>query len=325
MKKNQQRLLAGLFATSVIACAPSASADDSATQTPFEEAKALMKKERYGEAIPKLLSSIAQEKSVGALFNLGVCYESVHRPASAWVRFKAAEAVAHEKGDAREVAASARARLLEPQLSRIVVSVSAAADLPALEVKRDGAVLPRAEWGMPTPVDPGAHSIEATAPGKKPWSTQVSARESGGDLSSVVVAPLADLESASSTSSPARSTSSARDQSHGLGAQKVGAIGAVSAGAVGVGLGVVMALGAKSKNGDSKAHCSNPSDPNACDAVGVGLRNDAKSSADIATIAFLAGGVALAAGATLWLTSKRSRTTMGIGPSGLGVKAVWTW
>jgi hypothetical protein len=319
------RLLAALISTSVIVCAPSAFADESATQTPFEEAKALMKQERYGEAIPKLLLSIGQEKSVGALFNLGVCYESLHRPASAWVRFKEAEAVAHDKADAREVAAAARARALEPHLSRIVVSVPAAADLPALEVKRDGAVLPRSEWGIRTPVDPGAHSIEARAPGKKPWSAQVTARDSGGDVSSVVVGPLADLESARSASAPANGPSRAPDNSHGPGAQKIGGIAAVSAGAVGLGLGVFMALGAKSKNSDSKAHCLNPNDPNACDAVGVGLRNDAKSSADIATVAFIAGGVALAAGAALWFTSPRSRTTVGIAPNGLGVKGVWTW
>jgi hypothetical protein len=41
------------------------------------------------------------------------------------------------------------------------------------EVKLDGALIGRAAWGTSVAIDPGAHELSATAPGKDPWSGRV--------------------------------------------------------------------------------------------------------------------------------------------------------
>jgi hypothetical protein len=52
------------------------------------------------------------------------------------------------------------------------------AELPAdLEVTIDDRLLPKALWGMPTPVNPGMHHVAARAPGRKPYSYDVSLAE----------------------------------------------------------------------------------------------------------------------------------------------------
>jgi hypothetical protein len=47
------------------------------------------------------------------------------------------------------------------------------ADTQGLELRLDGVLIGGAALGVPTPVDPGLHVIEAKAPGKLPWSTRV--------------------------------------------------------------------------------------------------------------------------------------------------------
>lgn len=42
------------------------------------------------------------------------------------------------------------------------------------QVQRDGMAVPRSLWGLPTPVDPGLHVIEVTAPGKRAQRIEVS-------------------------------------------------------------------------------------------------------------------------------------------------------
>ena len=62
---------------------------------------------------------------------------------------------------------------LEPKLSHVTLIVPAEADEPGLEVALDGAPVGRAARGVPTPVDPGRHVVEAKAVGKRTYSETV--------------------------------------------------------------------------------------------------------------------------------------------------------
>ncbi len=53
-----------------------------------------------------------------------------------------------------------------------------------LEIRRDGVAVLQAELDSALPVDPGSHTLEASAPGKQPWSTTV---QIGADAPNVVV------------------------------------------------------------------------------------------------------------------------------------------
>ena len=48
------------------------------------------------------------------------------------------------------------------------------AKLPGLELKLDGQALVEGAWGTAVPVDPGDHTLVASAPGHKTWQTTVS-------------------------------------------------------------------------------------------------------------------------------------------------------
>src|SRR5262249_25796236 len=100
--------------------------------------------------------------------------EHTGQSASAWVAWKDAAARANAAGKRDvEKRALSRAAALEPSLARLTIAVDKASDVEGLQVKRDGGTVGHAEFGMPIPVDPGAHLIEATAPKKKATSTNV--------------------------------------------------------------------------------------------------------------------------------------------------------
>lgn len=138
----------------------------------FREARTLMAKGLFEKACPKLEESLRLDHGMGTQFNLAHCWEQLGRTASAWGLFLDVASAANASGQAkREAAARQRAAALEPKLSRLQIDVPH----PAVELKvtRAGEVVGDAAWGTAMPVDPGTHPIEASAPGKKTWSSEV--------------------------------------------------------------------------------------------------------------------------------------------------------
>src|SRR4029079_8848991 len=71
------------------------------------------------------------------------------------------------------------------------------------------------QWGVPVPVDPGPHSIEASAPSVQPWQTSADVRGEG-KTTSVEVPKLgaAATAIAGKSSDKQRSASSAKPAEH---------------------------------------------------------------------------------------------------------------
>lgn len=112
--------------------------------------------------------------------NLADCYERQGRTASAWDEFQRAAQQADARGNADRAAyARKRAKELEPKLSKLSLSVPPASQLTGLAVRRDGTALPSEKFGQPIPIDPGSHTVEASAPGYQPWSTHVDVTKAG--------------------------------------------------------------------------------------------------------------------------------------------------
>jgi hypothetical protein len=84
---------------------------------------------------------------------------------------------------------------LEPKLSRVTLVVPHDADMPGLEITLDGTPIGLAARGVPAPVDPGRHVVEAKAPGKQPFSQTL---EIGAvaDKQTVTIPTLVDLPTA---------------------------------------------------------------------------------------------------------------------------------
>jgi hypothetical protein len=205
--------------------------------------------------------------------------------------------------------------------------------VPGLDLKRDGIAVGHAELGVALPVDPGPHVIEATAPGKKPFSAKLDVAPKQADARmtvtlenepEAVVAPPpvapAPLPPAAPVMPP---------ESHGSAQKTVGiAVGVV--GLAGLGVGSLFGVIAKSKN-DQALEPQNCRTSTLCTQAGLDLTSDAKGAATVSTIAFVAGGVVTATGLVLLLTAPRSSSATAVrvvpllaGPTkGLAIDAVW--
>jgi hypothetical protein len=307
----------GVSLSVALASAGSAAAQSSkvAAQALFEDGRQLVAQGRFAEACPKFAESEKLDPSASTLLNLASCYEKAGKTATAWETYKEAASSASAINRQDYVAiAQKRAAALEPTLTKLTVTVGALVD--GLVVKRDGVEVGRALFGVAIPIDPGAHVIEASAPKKKPWSTTLDAKDPSASLT-VTVPPLEDAPDTTPppvpttvvpppapTVAPPPTPPQPPPPSGGSSQATIGiVVGAV--GLVGVGLGTAFALSAKSKYNDSLGACS-PANPNACTQSGVDQRNSARSSGNIASVAFAVGGVALATGIVLWVTAPSS-------------------
>src|SRR5580704_11583509 len=195
------RLLPLLAAPALLAampaCAQESSADNSATvETLFGAGKALVAQGKFAEACPKFLASYNLEHRIGTLLNLADCYEKNQQLASAWARYIEASTLAQRASQAeRATFATSHAKALEPTLSKLTISVPSAAPgatpVPGLVVQRDGVAVDPGAYGVEVAVDGGTHTIEASAPGKKTWSSQVVVA-SASDAKTVGVPALED-------------------------------------------------------------------------------------------------------------------------------------
>ncbi|HEY8040905.1 MAG TPA: hypothetical protein VIF15_13965 [Polyangiaceae bacterium] len=286
----------------------------------FDDGRKLMDQKRYAEACPKLAESERLAPSGGTLINLAECYEHTGQTASAWVSWKDAAARANAAGKADvEKRALGRAAALEPTLAKLTIAVDQGSDVAGLVVKRDGVDVGHAEFGVPIPVDPGAHVVEATAPKKLAYSTKVDVAARQTDARATVsladdpaattaatVAPPPPLPPAPTT---AATTPDEPPPAQGGSTQKTIALVVGGVGVVGVAVGAVFGLNAKSKNDQALQNCRTST---LCTAQGLSLTDDAKSAATISTVAFAAGGAALAAGVVLWLTAPSSHASTGL-------------
>jgi len=264
-----------------------------------------MNQGKDAEACPKLAESQRLDPSLGTLLRLATCYEKIGKTASAWGLYGDAVASAKAAGqEGREKYAAEHVKALEPKLCKVTIEVPKDADLDGLEVRRDGEVISRAQWGTAVPVDPGNVSIEARAPGRQTFKKTISLV--GDGKRETIKIPV--LEAASSEPAPVVDESSGTRRTIGL---VVGAVGVV-----GVAVGSIYGLKAMSRNDESSSHCRTS---NLCDADGLSLRDDAKKFATISTVFFIVGGVALATGAVLVLTEKPSSSKVVVGVSLSGV------
>ena len=144
-------------------------------QALFEEARQLMAQKHFSEACPKLEESQRRDPGGGTLLNLALCHEGEGKIATAYVEYT--EALAGANRDARrdrQDFARTHIAAIEPRVPRLTVIVRPEGRPEGLEVTFDGAAFPQAAWGVPTPVDPGAHTVIATAPGRTRWMATVS-------------------------------------------------------------------------------------------------------------------------------------------------------
>lgn len=319
--------MATFLCAALMAAPQTVAADDNesgvaAAESLFQEGRKLMDAKRYDDACPKFAASQKIAPATGTLLNLADCYEKNGQLASAWARFHDAIALARRLGRPdREQIARQRAEKLEPQLIRLsIVSRST-----SLDVKLDGSPIDPAAMKTPIPIDPGEHTIEASAQGKKPFSTTIDVVE-GSNAPSVEIPELED-EPKTERIEPQRQEiiEPPHDEHRGSPQRTIGVI-AAGVGVVGLGVGGYLGLRTSSMWKEAQTHCIDLE----CDQEGVDLASGAKRTGNMATIGVIAGGALLVGGAILFFTAPRASSTgsanaahtavrVGIGPGSLVV------
>jgi hypothetical protein len=283
----------------------------------FKEGKRLMDERMPAQACVKFAASQSLDPALGTLLNLADCHERIGKTASAWAEFLNAKSEALRLGQTeRASVAGDRAKALEPRLTRLLIAVPSEARIDGLVVMRDNLALDPGVWDSPMPVDPGAHSASATAPGRVSWSHAIDVQGEGKTLT--VTIPKLELETIPTEASAApsavlapvgvpnpaavASTSASERGSfeppRNASLQRPAGLLVAGGGLVAVAIGSYFGLSARSKWSD--ADCANQVCPT---AERQQMAEDAKKSAYVSTGLFVGGGVLMAVGAVLYFTA----------------------
>jgi hypothetical protein len=233
---HRARLAATLFfAFTAAARAESPSSSRSIAQVLFDEGRELLAAGKYAEACRKFAESQRLDPGGGTVLNLALCHEKEGKIATAWADFREALGAARRDQRAeREKLAREHLDALEPRLPKLTLRVTPST--APVEVTLDGTAVNASAWNTPFPIDPGTHRIEATASGKKTWSTNASLRERE---SIVVVVPRLenDVGSVAGASAPSPAPSNGESvTAEGNGRRTLGYVaGGVALVAAGVG------------------------------------------------------------------------------------------
>lgn len=299
------------------ACPAGAQVESALAEALFREGKALMDQKNFADACPKLAESYRLEPKTGALLNLAVCQQSAGLHASAWASFSSVVNLARRDGQAdREAFATEQMQLLEKVLTRLTL-----AGFPeGATVTLDGKPLDRAAIGLPLPIDPGAHRLVATAPGKTEWSKVIEAPATKADLS-VTIPPLAEAPKVMPGPAPVLAPIREPSPERGYSTLTITgfAVGAAAAIAGGVTGGLSLA-----KTGEIQDTCKDTR----CPASQSGAIDDATLLANVSNVAFAVAAVGVGVGiAGFWLGSdepsaeqKASTTEVVVGPGAVGLR-----
>lgn len=296
MRAPSIRHLLVMAATSLVLASPLSARAQSAADADraaklFTEASTLAAAGKYAEACPKFEESQRLDGGLGTQFNLALCFEKLGKPGSAWRNYRSVARLAHQTGKAgREQAAQQKMDQLRARVPHLVLTVHDA----DTTLKVDGEPVDREAWAFYA-VDPGEHTVEATAPTKKTWQTRVTIENAGAEGRVAVPA----LEAAVGKTRVVTVTKEASNPKRTLGFV-IGGIGLV-----GLGTGLVTGIALLNDRAIADERCQPQcTDPSARDAVATG-----KTLIPINVIAWAVGIVGVGAGTFLIVTSGNDKTT----------------
>ena len=243
-----------------------------------------------------------------------------------------------------QASAEQELRAIEPRIGSLTISVEGAEGASDLTVMVDGQPMPAALIGVPRPIDPGDHEVQAVAAGYRGQPAQVKlldgerkavALKLERDPNAAVAAPAGETAPVAAapgalapvTTEPPPATSSSPNQG-----MRIGSYVAFGVGAVGLGLGTYFLIDSRGKRSDADAkneqceaqlRCS-ANDPLAKEVDD--LDDQARSALTLSIVGFAVGGVGIATGTVLFLASSPKegaqagftvRPVIGLGAAGV--------
>lgn len=301
-----------VFCALVLVAAPGpaeaqVSSEKAAAEALFDQGVELLKAGDYGRACEKLESSQRIDPGIGTLLYLGDCYERLGRTASAWATFREAASKAEAAGESeRARVGGKRADALELRLSRVTIRMAPEnKEIPELVVLESGREMNRALWGTAVPVDPGELKVVVQAPGYESFQAMITIKEATSD-NSLDIPPLVSLPQVAENEGAVGASDAARPEDRGGSGDARRLAGYIlgGAGIVGIGVGSTFGVFALSKKTKYENRCEA-----GCTEEGAKLSEEAVNAARVSTIGFIAGGVLLAGGIVLVVTSPKTRKT----------------
>jgi hypothetical protein len=275
--------------------------DPAAAEALFREGRAAADAGDHATACKKFKESNRLDPAPGTVFNIADCEEKLGHLATAWTLFREV-AQRLKSDDDRTAIATSRSAALEPRLPRLSIVLAPDAP-PGARVFRDGVELQAGAFDTALPVDPGKHLLAVEAPQHERAEATVSLREGEAKRETL------------SAGKPAPASG------HGGARRTVGfVIGGLGLAAAGVGAVTgILVLDRKSTVDD------NCDAAKRCNPTGAEAADSGRTLAPISTVSLVAGGVALAAGVVLVLTSgssdRESRAALTVGPGRLDLSA----
>ena len=301
-------------------------ADKVLAETLFQAGRKLIDSGKIEEGCEKMESSQRLEPKTGTLLNLALCHEQLGKTASAWAEMiEVASQAARLKQDDRVAFAKERVAALEKKLSRLTITTRAKG--PGVVILLDNKPLEASMLGLPLPMDPGAHAIDATLQGREAY--HITVKIAPGPSSQTVEVPELSLTGPVQTTAPegstaplgtgsapvgtgsapvATATSSSTSgpgtpPKTGGGGLFVGGVVVASAGVIGLAVGGVFGGLAFSKEAEANKLCPARVCPT---QEGADMHAAANDLATISTVGVAAGAVVAGAGVTMMLLSRSS-------------------
>ncbi len=295
----------------------------------YREARELHKQGRVREALAKALDAyhtaatpVTALETGGLLVEAGRLVEA--RDILRAVPLMPVSPRESDKGrEARQQAAS-----LGAQLDMRIPKIAFAERPSGVEVILDGRAVASTDPTAWQGVDPGAHALLVRVDDRPCTTVSLSLSEGEErtiDLHDAATAcrpapppPSPPVPPATSPRPPARAPASRSRRPpsrHASPGRWIG-LAVAGGGVVALGVGGVLALGAKSSYDSVAGECP----PRGCNQEGFDVRNSARSRADVATVFVVVGAVAVAGGGLLgWLWPRQGQAQAVIGPGSVGV------
>lgn len=312
-------LLMGLLAFTSVTRAQPERSDTALAESLFQQGRQLMGEGNLEQACKSLEASLALERAVGTLLNLGRCYQRQGLLARSWSMFVAAEneALASGDQDRATLARKQHARLAD-RVPKVILQVEGSLDDADLTL--DGQALSSTTLGLEIPLDPGIHRLAAKLPDgrtvERVFSCEQRSDRTKPALSVLLRLPAAAARPSTPLSSPT-SDGGARQNPDRLSAPRerrartespnVGAgwLMPTLLAAGGAGVALSGGLGFSAVRKADRADC----DENlACSPDGLEDREDAQRLLDISYGIGIGSGVILASGLVLWWWSPHEST-----------------
>ncbi len=333
----------GLGLTSGAALAEPTPSEISVARRLFDEGRAAADASRWAEAASKFRRALAIKDTPGIRFHLARCEEEQGAFVEALIEYDRARELidaGNKAPDVEKLLPEARERA---RAKVALLTLRVPQDVQNVSVQIDGKALSGSVLGVPLPINPGRHRLQAVAVGRTTYSAEISlalgeVREVAIALPFATTAPTAQpgLEPTPGSSPSASPAPVARQAaaSTGIAPRSIALVGEASLFAAALSAGVIFTL-SKSSAQDRYDEANrrvlaqvdgHDPDGTACSGVPVlgcteleAARQDREHAATWATVSFVAAGASAAAfGLTWWLwpASKPPSVAVGTAPGG---------